>query len=64
MENFNKYNSQRHYEIYIFTADKDMDEELIRQWAEEDPQSFANTIRKTHSLKIFDGRATRKARIV
>jgi hypothetical protein len=41
-----RYNSQRHYEIYIITADSGIVEDDIRNMFEADPQTAANTIRR------------------
>ena len=41
-----RYNSQRHYEIYIITAVAGITEDYIRDMFEADPQTAANTIRR------------------
>ena len=41
-----RYNSQRHYEIYIITAQPGITEDDIRAMFEADPQTAANTIRR------------------
>ena len=41
-----RYNSQRHYEIYIITATPGISEGDIRNMFEADPQSAADTIRR------------------
>jgi len=41
-----RYNSQRHYEIYIITATAGISEGDIRDMFEADPQSAADTIRR------------------
>ena len=41
-----RYNTQRHYEIYIITATPGIDEEDIREMFENNPQSAADTIRR------------------
>ena len=41
-----RYNSQRHYEIYIITAVPGIDTDDIRNMFEADPQSAADTIRR------------------
>jgi len=58
------YNSQRHYEIYVFTSNEDIDSSDLRAWFENDPQSFANWVRVNHSYKIWDQRAEKKPTIV
>jgi hypothetical protein len=41
-----RYNTQRHYEIYIITAQDGIDEDDIREMFEADPQHAADTIRR------------------
>ena len=41
-----RYNSQRHYEIYIITAVPGITEDDIRDMFEADPQTAADTIRR------------------
>jgi hypothetical protein len=41
-----RYNSQRHYEIYVITAAPGIDEQDIREMFDADPQSAADTIRR------------------
>jgi hypothetical protein len=41
-----RYNSQRHYEIYIITADSGITEDDIRNMFEAGPQTAADTIRR------------------
>lgn len=41
-----RYNSQRHYEIYLITAVPGIDADDIRNMFEADPQSAADTIRR------------------
>lgn len=57
------YNSQRHYEIYIFTSDDSVGGEEIEAWFTKDPQSFADWVRKNHSYKVWDQRAEKKPAI-
>jgi hypothetical protein len=59
-----RFNGHRHYEIYVFTSEDDIDEEAIRAWFETDPQGFADWVRENHSLKIWDERVTKKPAIV
>jgi len=55
-----RYNSQRHYEIYIITAAAGIDENDIRNMFEADPQTAAETIRhigeKFHSDRLESNR--------
>lgn len=55
-----QFNSHRHYEIYVFTADDDMSTADIQQWFTDSPQLFADWVRKNHSYKIFSNRKTTK----
>jgi hypothetical protein len=41
-----RYNTQRHYEIYIITATPGIDEDDIREMFENNPQTAADTIRR------------------
>ena len=41
-----RYNSQRHYEIYLITATPGITEDDIRDMFEADPQTAADTIRR------------------
>ncbi len=41
-----RYNTQRHYEIYVITAQAGIDEDDIRDMFEADPQTAADTIRR------------------
>ena len=41
-----RYNSQRHYEIYVITAAPGIDEQDICEMFDADPQSAADTIRR------------------
>jgi hypothetical protein len=59
-----RFNSQRHYEIYVFTSDDQIGAEEIRAWFTADPQGFADWVRKNHSYKIHDDRAKTKPAIV
>jgi hypothetical protein len=52
-----RYNSQRHYEIYVITAQPGIDEEDIREMFDADPQSAADTIRRIGHQFYSDRRA-------
>ena len=54
-----RYNSQRHYEIYIITADSGITEDDIRNMFEADPQTAADTIRRIGE-KYYSDRATKE----
>jgi hypothetical protein len=49
-------NTQRHYEIYVFTSEDDICESDIQAWANSDPQGFADWVRVNHSYKVYDNR--------
>ena len=57
-------NGHRHYEIYVFTSEDDINRDVIELWFEKDPQSFADWVRVNHSYKIWDDRAVKKPVIV
>jgi len=59
-----QFNSHRHYEIYVFTSDPDIDAAAISEWFTADPQGFADWVRANHSYKVWDDRATKKPAIV
>jgi hypothetical protein len=59
-----RFNSQRHYEIYVFTSDDEIGPDEITEWFTVDPQGFADWVRNNHSYKIWDDRAPTKAVIV
>ena len=55
-----QYNPQRHYEIYVFTTEDNIEPSDLRAWFETDPQKFADWVREHHSYKIWDDRALKK----
>ena len=56
-------NAQRDYEIYTISA---VDVELtdLREWAETDPQSLADWVRKYHQYLHFSGRVDGKSSVI
>jgi hypothetical protein len=58
-----QFNSQRHYEIYVFETVKGITAEDIREMFEASPQTAADTIREIGTVFHSD-RQTRKAAIV
>ena len=58
-----RYNSQRHYEIYLITATPGITEDDIRDMFEADPQTAADTIRRIGE-KFYSDRQNQKAVIV
>ncbi len=59
-----QFNTHRYYEIYVFTSNDDIDPKEIQQWFTDDPQSFADWVRKNHSYKVYSNRKTTKDVIV
>ena len=58
-----QFNSQRHYEIYVFETVKGITAEDIREMFEASPQTAADTIRRIGTVFHSD-RRTEKAAIV
>jgi hypothetical protein len=52
-----RYNSQRHYEIYVITATPGIEEQDIREMFDANPQSAADTIRRIGHKFYSDRRA-------
>lgn len=52
-----RYNSQRHYEIYIITAQSGIEKEDIVEMFENDPQGAADTIRRIGHKYYSDRRS-------
>ena len=50
-----RYNSQRHYEIYIFNAQEGITKEDIQDMFDADPQTAADLIRK-HGHRYYSDR--------
>jgi hypothetical protein len=48
-----RYNSQRCYEIYVFTTEDSIEFKDIEDWMIADPQSLVEWIRKNHYSKIY-----------
>jgi hypothetical protein len=57
-----RYNSQRHYEIYVITAQPGITEEDIREMFENNPQSAADTVRRI-GHKFYSDRETKERAI-
>ena len=58
-----RYNTQRHYEIYLITATPGITEDDIRDMFEADPQTAADTIRRI-GHQHYSARQNQKAVIV
>jgi hypothetical protein len=60
-----RYNSQRCYEIYMFSTQDDIDFKDVEDWMIADPQSLVEWIRANHYSKVFsDYRPNYKPAIV
>lgn len=60
-----RFNSQRCYEIYVFTTEDSVEFKDVEDWMTADPQSLVNWIRKNHYSKIYsDYRTNYKPTIV
>ena len=59
-----QFNSHRHYEIYVFTTEDNIEPQDLSTWFNKDPQSFADWVREHHSYKVHDDRARKKPAIV
>jgi hypothetical protein len=57
-----RYNTQRHYEIYVITATPGIDEEDIVEMFENNPQVAADTIRRI-GHKFYSDRETKERAI-
>ncbi len=57
-----RYNSQRHYEIYIITAQPGIEQEDIVEMFEANPQTAADTIRRI-GYKFYSDRETKERAI-
>jgi hypothetical protein len=57
-------NSQRNYEIYVFTAEDDFELDDIERWVNDDVQGFADWVRENHAKCLWNDRATKKPAIV
>ena len=58
-----QFNSQRHYEIWILSADPGIDCDDIRAWFDHDPQAAADRVREIGHC-FYSNRATTSEKIV
>lgn len=58
-----RFNGHRSPEIWGFTADPEITEDALRNWADTSPQSFANWLRK-NGTKIWGTPDPLKQRVV
>ena len=59
-----QFNTQRHYEIYMFTSEDTVELDDITQWHTADLQGFVDWVRINHAGCLWNNRATRKPAIV
>ena len=60
-----RFNSQRCYEIYVFTTEDNIEFKEVEDWMIADPQSLVNWIREKHYVKVYsDYEPNRKPAIV
>ena len=57
-----RYNTQRHYEIYVITAQPGITEDDIREMFENNPQTAADTVRRI-GHKFYSDRETKERAI-
>jgi len=57
-------NTQRNYEIYVFTAEDSINIIDLDNWVKDDVQGFADWVRANHSKCLWNDRATKKPVIV
>ena len=58
-----RLNTQRQYELYVFSSDPDIEPESLKSWAERDPQSLVVWIRK-NGIKIHSDRNPSRKRVI
>ena len=60
-----RYNSQRCYEIYVFSTEDTIEFKDVEDWMIADPQSLVEWIRVNHYSKVYsDYRPNHKPKIV
>ena len=60
-----RYNSQRCYEIYVFTTEDDIEFKDVEDWMIADPQSLVDWVRVNHYAQVYsDYESNRKSVIV
>jgi hypothetical protein len=59
-----RFNSQRNYEIYVFTSEDNIGFDDIDQWVKDDVQGFADWVRANHAKCLWNDRPTRKPAIL
>lgn len=59
-----QFNTHRHYEIYVFTSEDEVDPEDIQEMFTRDPQAFADWVRENHTHKVYSDRKSTKDVIV
>jgi hypothetical protein len=48
-----RFNAQLNYEIYVFTSTSDVNMHDIISWAKSSPKSFADWVKKNHTVCLF-----------
>lgn len=48
-----RFNSQRRYEIYVFTTEDNIEFKDVEDWMIADPQSLVDWVRVNHYSKIY-----------
>ena len=60
-----RFNSQRCYEIYVFTTEDTVEFKNVEDWMIADPQSLVDWVRKNHYAQVYsDYKANYKPTIV
>ena len=59
-----RFNSQRNYEIYVFTAEDDFELDDIERWVKDDVQGFADWVRANHAKCLWNDRPTKRPAIL
>lgn len=57
-------NTQRHYEIYVQSATDGIEEQDLRDWADSDPQSLVDFVRKNHYAQVHSDRVQKDTRVI
>ena len=59
-----RYNSQRCYEIYVFTTEDTIDFKDVEDWMIGDPQGLVDWIRVNHYSKVYSDYHRKHTKIV
>ena len=58
-----RFNSQRHYELYVFKSTSDLELDDLKAWSEGDPQSLVNWIRG-NGVKLYSDRELNSSKVI